>query len=206
MKAVSASPPSFVESEVEVISKRRVAKIATAKFFGNRAPVQVQAQVLLVNAVDMAMRIPKRLLTQAFRCMSKAHATVDIAYAFIAKLVGLGPSRLSDLFSRVRDNGWKPCPEQCGENRCISDHSQSVKNAVRMALANIVEGSSGLQYERDIARLELTAPRGQDGRLPPVRMVALPADIQQRHLLLYQQTIWVLTIRNRRARHRQGHR
>ena len=58
-----------------------------------------------------------------------------------------------------------------------------------MALANIVEGDSGLQYERDIARLELTAPRGQDGRLPPVRMVALPADIQQRHLLLHARDV-----------------
>ena len=34
-------------------------------------------------------------------------------------------------------------------------HRQSIENAVRMALANIVEGSSGLQYERDIARIEL---------------------------------------------------
>ena len=61
---------------VEVMSRRRVrwAKIATAKFFGNKAPLQVQAQVVLVNAVDMAMRIPKALLSQAFRYVSAAKA------------------------------------------------------------------------------------------------------------------------------------
>ena len=35
-------------------------------------------------------------------------------------------------------------------------HQQSIENAVRMALGNLVEGNSGLQYERDIARLELS--------------------------------------------------
>ena len=146
---------------VEVMSRQRVrwAKIATAKFFGNKAPIQVQAQVVLVNAVDMAMRIPKALLSQAFRYLSATKAPGKLAYAFIAKLAGLGPKRLSKLFRRVRDNGWEPCPEKCGENhdeRCISEHQQSVENAVRMSLANIVEGSSGLQYERDIARLGLS--------------------------------------------------
>ena len=83
---------------VEVISRGRSqlqsAKIATAKFFGNRALVQVQAQVLLVNAVDMAMRIPKALLSRAFRYVSAAHPKGNIVYAFIAKLVGLGASQV----------------------------------------------------------------------------------------------------------------
>ena len=151
------SEPSALLVESEVISRRvRYAKIATAKFFGRKAPVEVQTQVVLVNAVDMAMRIPKGLLSKAFRYVSAAHAHGNIAYAFISKLVGLSASRLSNLFSRVRDNGWEPCPEKCGESGCISTHRQSVENAVRMALANIVEGSSAYQYERDIARLGLS--------------------------------------------------
>ena len=76
---------------LEEISRRDLhsAKIATAKFFGKMAPFQVQAQVALVNAVDMAMRIPKALLKQAFRCVSTAHTQGNVAYAFISKLVGL---------------------------------------------------------------------------------------------------------------------
>ena len=103
-----SEPLPVVESEV--IPRQRSAKIATAKFFRRKA-VEVQAQVLLVNAVDMAMRIPKALLSQAYRHVSAAHAHGNIVYAFLAKLVGLAPRRLSDLFSRVRDNGWEPCQE-----------------------------------------------------------------------------------------------
>ena len=113
------------------------AKIATAKFFRKMAPFQVQAQVVLVNAVDTAMRIPKELLSQALWFVSASHPKGNVAYAFISKVVGLGEWRLSNLFRRVRDNGWKPCPEPGGALTVQDRDRQSVENAVRTALANM---------------------------------------------------------------------
>ena len=141
--------------------------------------MQVQTQVVLVNAIDMAMRVPKALLFRMSQYFTNKKSHGNVVYAFISKLVGVSERYLGLLFSRVRDNCWKPCqefglgrgglpppkekrgglppPENLAHSQPSQDrHRQSIENAVRMALANLVEGSSGRQYERDIARLELS--------------------------------------------------
>ena len=160
-------------------------KNRTRKFFF-RVPFQAQTQVLLANVVAMATHAllspVLRCLSSSHARASMAITFVANLVGLSEKRIndcikrvrdnggepclGQGTNLAMDL-----EEGALPCgddelcqhvrgglpPQHQGEGLPPRDmHRCSVENAVRMALANIVEGCSGLQYERDVARLELS--------------------------------------------------
>jgi len=116
-----------------------------------RVPFQAQTQVLLANAVAMAMSIPHALLSPVLRLFSPSHARASMAITFVANLVGLSEKRINDCIKRVRDNGGEPCLEQ-GTGLAM-DLEEGVLPCGDDALCQHVRGGS--------------PPQHQGGGLPP---------------------------------------
>ena len=83
----------------------------SARSCWRHAAVPVQAQVLLVNAIDMAMRIPRELMSRVIQYLTHRKDHTSSVFIFISSLVGVSVRFLRRLFSSVRDNGWEPCQD-----------------------------------------------------------------------------------------------
>ena len=126
-----------------------------------------QAQVLITNALLTLRRVPGKMLQQVWKYIDPEACNIGDRWSYAlrvaAGLLRLTPGAVRWIASCVKRNGWVPvarAPAVTADptSRCDRqdpDNDGALKNLVRLAIANAVEGRSGKAFERDIARMSL---------------------------------------------------
>jgi hypothetical protein len=153
--------------------------VDTGKWVGPNAPVGLQSQVLLANAVLAIRSLPKDLCRTVLARLAGKDALprrrhAGLAFSLTAHLLRLSSWAVRSIFEGVKGNAWKPLPpkEKFGRDRSKDvfqdaggaeacpppdKEDEAFQNLVRIALSNAVEGRSFLEFERDVLRYRLAS-------------------------------------------------
>ena len=146
------------------------------------APIGEQAQVLVVNVVASLLQVPGRVVSTFLRDVDVGKAKSSKVFQVSADLLGMSISTVRSVYLRVRSRSWKPLPPKCARRQGEVDGLSSragvgglsprgevgglsptaptaadvtLRNVIRVALANSLERKSHEAFVRELHRHRL---------------------------------------------------